>query len=86
MSQATLAVAACLFSGYLLYIQLAVVDAVCQWCLATDAITTASAAVALLRLRVVAATPPAAVWPSPKRHPQGRRSTKRKPKRTVRSR
>jgi uncharacterized membrane protein len=43
---------AVVFSGYLLVIQLAVVDAVCDWCLASDAITTAVAALALLRLHL----------------------------------
>ena len=54
LSQATIGLAAFTFSGYLLIVQLAVIDAVCQWCLATDVLTTAIAALALLRLRVVA--------------------------------
>ena len=41
LSQATLALTAFLFSAYLLYIQLAVIDAICQWCLATDVLTIA---------------------------------------------
>jgi uncharacterized membrane protein len=49
LGQATLALSAVLFSGYLLVIQLTAIGAVCQWCLATDAVTTAIAAVALLR-------------------------------------
>ena len=44
LSQATLALTALVFSAYLLYIQLAVIDAICQWCLATDVLTTAIAA------------------------------------------
>ena len=40
LSQATLALTALAFSAYLLYIQLAVIDAICQWCLATDVLTT----------------------------------------------
>lgn len=45
------------FSGYLLVIQLAVVDAVCDWCLASDAIATVVAGLALLRLRQPTAEP-----------------------------
>jgi uncharacterized membrane protein len=48
---AALALAAVVFSGYLLVIQLAVIGAVCDWCLASDAITSLVAIVALLRLR-----------------------------------
>ena len=59
LGQATLALASCLFGGYLLYIQLAVIHAVCQWCLATDMITTAIAVLALLRLRLMTPAPPA---------------------------
>jgi uncharacterized membrane protein len=48
---AGLALAAVAFSGYLLVIQLTVIEAICDWCVASDAITTAIAALALLRLR-----------------------------------
>lgn len=48
---AALALGALAFSGYLLLIQLAVIGAVCDWCLASDAITTVVAVLALLRLR-----------------------------------
>jgi uncharacterized membrane protein len=48
---AALALGALAFSGYLLVIQLAVIGAVCDWCLASDAITSVVAVVALLRLR-----------------------------------
>ena len=61
LGHATLALSACLFSAYLLVIQLAVIGAICQWCLATDVITTALVLVALLRLNVTvspAAAPP----------------------------
>ena len=80
LSQATLALSAFLFSAYLLYIQLAVIDAICQWCLATDVLTTAIAALALLRLRVGAPLPPTAmpVGPRPNRRPTDRRGAKRK--------
>ena len=48
---ASIALAALLFGGYLLMIQLAVLEAVCDGCLASDTITGMLAAVALLRLR-----------------------------------
>ena len=51
LTQATLALTGLLFGAYLLYVQLAVIGALCQWCLATDLITTAITALALLRLR-----------------------------------
>ena len=89
LSQATLALAAFLFSGYLLYIQLAVVEAICQWCLATDVITTAIAALALLRLRLLPATAQQAKAPArpyPQRRQSGRRSPKRRAKQRSRSR
>jgi uncharacterized membrane protein len=49
--QATLALSALLFSAYLVYVQLVVIDAVCQWCLASDVAVTAIAGLAVLRLR-----------------------------------
>ena len=52
LSQATLALTAFFVSAYLLYIQLAVIGALCQWCLAADVITTTIVALALLRLRL----------------------------------
>lgn len=51
LAQAVLALSAALFGGYLLYVQLAVLDAICQWCVATDAITAALTVLALVRLR-----------------------------------
>jgi uncharacterized membrane protein len=53
---AAVALGALAFGGYLLVVQLAVVDAVCQWCLACDAIVTALAALAVLRLLPRSAT------------------------------
>ena len=47
---ATVALAAFLFAAYLLTVQLVVIDAICQWCVATDVLTTALAALALVRL------------------------------------
>ena len=48
---ALLALSALAFSAYLVVVQLAVIGAVCDWCLASDAIVTLLAAAALLRLR-----------------------------------
>ena len=48
---AALGLAALLFGAYLLYVQLALVGAVCQWCLASDVVTAVLATLALLRLR-----------------------------------
>jgi uncharacterized membrane protein len=47
---AALALGAAAFGGYLLVIQLVVIDAVCDWCLVTDAITSLIAVLALVRL------------------------------------
>lgn len=51
LTGAALALAGVGFSGYLLVVQLAVLDAVCDWCLASDALVTLAAVAALLRLR-----------------------------------
>ena len=48
--QATVALAASLFGAYLLYVQLAVLGALCQWCLASDVLVSVIAGLALLRL------------------------------------
>ena len=52
LSQVTLALTAFAFGVYLLYIQLAVIEAICEWCVATDVLTTVIVALALLRLRL----------------------------------
>lgn len=39
------------FSAWLLYAQLALIDAVCQWCVANDVIIALAAVASLLRLR-----------------------------------
>ena len=39
------------FAAYLLYVQLAVINAVCEWCLVSDALVTVLAVLTLLRLR-----------------------------------
>lgn len=86
LSQATLALSVFVFSAYLLYIQLIVIGAICQWCLATDALTTAIVALALLRLRFgEAPAPPSAppTRPHPQRRPSGSR---RKPKQRAQAR
>ena len=51
VSAATLALTAVLFAGYLVYVQLVVLDAVCLWCVASDALTAVVALAAWLRLR-----------------------------------
>ncbi len=48
---AAVALAAVGFAAYLLVIQLAVLGAVCDWCLANDALAALLAAAAVLRLR-----------------------------------
>ena len=55
VAAAAVALAALAFSAYLLAIQFAVIEAICQWCVVSDAITTLVATVALLRLREVLA-------------------------------
>jgi uncharacterized membrane protein len=50
-SGGSLALAGVGFGGYLLYVQLAVIGAVCEWCVASDAVMTVLAALTLLRLR-----------------------------------
>ena len=51
LAGAVLALSGVAFSAYLLIVQLAVIDAVCIWCVANDVIITFVAAAALLRLR-----------------------------------
>jgi uncharacterized membrane protein len=70
---AVVTLSAAAFSGYLLYVQLEVIDALCQWCVVNDVLTSALAVTALLRLRVSpqsgsgrrpmsASPPPATLW------------------------
>jgi hypothetical protein len=79
-----------LFGAYLFYVQVGVIGAVCQWCVATDVIMTAVTALALLRMRRSAAAPapppPPPVRPYPRRRPNGSRSKKRQPTRPTRTR
>lgn len=51
VSAAALALTAVLFAAYLVYVQLVVLDAVCLWCVASDALTAVVAVAAWLRLR-----------------------------------
>ena len=54
LTGAVVALAAFAFSLYLVVMQAVVIEALCDWCLATDAVITALAALALLRLRAAA--------------------------------
>jgi uncharacterized membrane protein len=47
---AATALAGAAFSGYLLYVQLVVLDAVCQWCLGSDVVINLLAAATVARL------------------------------------
>jgi uncharacterized membrane protein len=47
---AFLALAGAGFSAYLTYLELAVIDAICQWCVASAVVMTALAAVAVARM------------------------------------
>lgn len=46
-----LAVSGFIFAAYLVIVQLAVIDAVCEWCIASDSLMSVMAAVALWRAR-----------------------------------
>jgi uncharacterized membrane protein len=52
LGAAVTALTAFAFSGYLLWAQLARIDAVCDWCLVTDALVAGLAVLALARLQV----------------------------------
>jgi uncharacterized membrane protein len=51
LAQAAVALTAFAFSGYLVYVQLHMIGAVCEWCLASDVVTTGVTGLVLLRLR-----------------------------------
>ncbi len=51
LSGAIVVLAAFAFGAYLLVVQVVVIGALCDWCVASDAVTSALAALALLRLR-----------------------------------
>lgn len=89
LTQAALALAGFFFGAYLLYVQVAVIDAICQWCVASDLLTTAIAALSLLRLRpgAVAAPPrPTPARPYPKRRTNDSGGPNRKPRQQARTR
>jgi uncharacterized membrane protein len=48
---AAIAVSGALFSAWLLYAQLALIEAVCQWCVANDIVIALAAVATVLRLR-----------------------------------
>ena len=48
---AVTAVSGALFAGYLVYVQLVVIDAICQWCVASDVVMGLLAIACVLRLR-----------------------------------
>ncbi len=48
---AAVAVAGALFAAYLIYVQVVVIDAICQWCVASDCLTALLAVACVLRLR-----------------------------------
>ena len=54
-----LALTGVVFSTYLLYVQIELIGAVCQWCLASDGIVSGLAVLALLRMRVAQRVLPA---------------------------
>jgi uncharacterized membrane protein len=89
LTQATLALAGFFFGGYLLFVQVAVIDAICQWCVASDLLMTAIASLALLRLRAGATSAqrsPAAVRPHPRHRRNGSRGPDRTPGKRARTR
>jgi uncharacterized membrane protein len=57
---AAAALAGLVFAAYLLVVQVFVIDAVCQWCVASDVVLAAIAVLAVLRLRAASFSPPAA--------------------------
>lgn len=60
---AALAIAGFGFSLYLTYLELWVIDAICQWCVASAVLMTALAAVTIARL-LTPAPPEAGGWPA----------------------
>lgn len=53
--QTAVALAACVFSTYLVFVQLHMIGAVCELCLVSDGLVAVAAVLALLRLRVAEA-------------------------------
>ena len=54
LAAAGLALGGFAFCAYLVYVQIALVDAICHWCIANDAVMLVLLGVSLLRLTVVA--------------------------------
>lgn len=54
LAQTAVALAACAFSTYLVFVQLHLIGAVCELCLVSDGLIAVAAALALLRLRAEA--------------------------------
>jgi uncharacterized membrane protein len=54
LGQVAVALAACAFSTYLVFVQLHLIGALCELCLVSDALIAVAAALALLRLRAKA--------------------------------
>jgi uncharacterized membrane protein len=54
----TIALAGVLFGAYLLYAQVVVIEALCEWCVLSDAVLSVIAALSLLRLTKGAPAPP----------------------------
>jgi len=77
LTQATLAISALLFSAYLIYTQIVLIGAICEWCLAGDVLISALAALAILRLRLTPLPPaiPSRAPQHPKRRPNGSRTS-----------
>jgi uncharacterized membrane protein len=56
---AAVAIAGALYAAYLVLVQVVVIEAVCQWCVASDVLTALLAVVCTLRLRKIRTEPPA---------------------------
>jgi uncharacterized membrane protein len=54
---AAMALAGLVFSTYLLYVQFALIEALCQWCIASDVVLTLLAGLATLRLVPIRGNP-----------------------------
>lgn len=58
LAGATVAVAASLFAGYLVYVQMEILHAVCDWCIASDVLIALLALACVERLRVGSSAAP----------------------------
>ena len=57
---AAVALSGMAYAAYLLVVQLAVIEAVCMWCVASDVVVTLLAALAVVRLQRPSVEPPQA--------------------------